>query len=59
MPRPATSDACIALVEWNKGSHHPTYFCMFAEAFLSLGVQVCALCPAPEEVARKLGALLS
>ena len=56
-PRPATRDACIALVEWNWVGHHPTYFCLFAEALLSLGVQVRALCPAPEEVARKLGGL--
>jgi hypothetical protein len=30
----------IALADWNWRDHHPTFFCDFSEALLSLGWQV-------------------
>jgi glycosyltransferase involved in cell wall biosynthesis len=41
----------IALVEWNWGGHHPTYFNHFILAMEELGFDVLALCPNPAEAA--------
>jgi hypothetical protein len=38
----------VALVDWEWGGHHPTYFVHFAATLASLGVRVVPLCGAPE-----------
>lgn len=41
----------IALVDWNRSGHHPTYFNHFVMALEELGADVLALCPDPEGAA--------
>ncbi len=39
----------IALVDWSRDGHHPTFFNFFVLALEELGMEVLALCPHPDE----------
>ena len=42
---------CVALVDWNRSGHHPTFFNHLVLALEELGIDVLALCPDPEAAA--------
>jgi len=56
-PLAAVPERTVALVDWNWGGHHPTYFAHFVLALEQLGVRVLALCPQPEEARRAVSGL--
>ena len=44
----------IALIDWNWGGHHPTYFVRYAEAISISGNRVVPFCPDPQDFEKRL-----